>query len=99
MGYVDRPNSYSIGALAAIGGGYALSRFVGAVAWVPTILGIGSFVILKKLIDRNPAVIAALAGLIAQTGWFVIGVIAMPELAPDVILDIVVNCILFAALI
>jgi hypothetical protein len=62
------------------------------------VLGFGSFAVLNKLVSRNSAVIAALAGLIAQTGWFAVGAIAVPDQAGNVIIDLVVNTILIAAI-
>jgi hypothetical protein len=99
MSYVDRSDTkmYSAGALLALGGGYLLSRVVGAVAWIPVILGFGSFALLKKLIDRNVAVIATLAALIAQTGWFLIGAIAVPDQISAVVIDLVINAVLIGA--
>ena len=93
MSYVDRSETraYSVGAMTAGIGGYALSKFVGAVAWIPMIAGGAAFVILKKVVDRNVAVIATLAALIAQTCWFLLGAILLPGQAANVALDIAVN--------
>lgn len=98
MSYVDRSSTkaYSAGTIAPLAAGYILSRFIGAVAWVPAILGGASFVLLKKLVDRNSAVSACLAALIAQTGWFTVGAIFVPSQAASVIPDILINCILIA---
>ena len=100
MSYVDRSETkvYSAGTIAGLGGGYALSRFIGAVAWVPTIVGVASFVLLKKVIDRNTAVIATLAALIAQASWFLLGAVLAPDRASDVIGDIVIDAILITAI-
>jgi len=100
MSYVDRSETkaYSVGTMASLGGGYALSRFIGAVAWVPAIVGGASFVLLKKVTKRNTAVIATLAALIAQASWFLLGAIVVPAQAPDVILDIGIDAVLIAAI-
>jgi hypothetical protein len=100
MSYVDRSETkaYSAGTIVGLGGGYLLSRFIGAVAWVPAIVGGASFVLLKKVTKENTAVIATLAALIAQASWFLLGAILQPGRAPDVILDIVVDAVLIAAI-
>lgn len=100
MSYVDRSSTrqYSLAAIGPLGAGYILSRFIGSVAWIPAILGGASFVLLKKIANRNVAVTAALAAIIAQTGWFLVGAIAVPGQAANVALDIGVNVILLAIL-
>lgn len=100
MSYVDRSETkmYSAGALFAVGGGYFMSRVLGAVAWIPMLVGFAAFALLKKSTDRNVAVLAALAAIIAQTAWFLVGAIAVPAQASTVLLDIVVNAILIAAI-
>jgi hypothetical protein len=100
MSYVDRSETrqYSAGFLFAIAAGYLSKRVLGIVALLPVVVGFASFYLLRKVVDRNIAVIAAMAAIIAQTGWFLIGAVAMPSHASDVILDIVINCVLLAAI-
>jgi hypothetical protein len=97
---VDRSSTrrYSLAAIAPLGAGYIMSRFIGAVAWIPAILGGVSFVLLKKVVKRNVAVIATLAAIIAQTGWFLVGAIFVPGQAANVAIDILVNLILLVAI-
>ena len=82
----------------AVIGGYAASRFVGAAAWIPTILAIGCFALLGKLLDRNVAVRVAAALLIAQLGWMIAGLVVQPDLLLGVWLDIVINSVVIALL-
>ena len=100
MSYVDRSSTrqYSFAAIAPLGAGYIMSRFIGAVAWIPAIADGTSFVLLKKVVDRNVAVIATMAAIIAQTVWFLVGAIFVPGQAPNVALDLIVNLILLAAI-
>jgi hypothetical protein len=83
MSYVDRSETkmYSAGALFAFGGGYFMSRVVGAVAWIPMVVGFAAFALFKKLTDRNVAVLVTLAAIVAQTAWFLVGAIAVPAQA------------------
>lgn len=99
MSYVDRSSTrqYSFAAIGPLGAGYIMSRFIGAVAWIPAIAGGASFVLLKKVVNRNVAVIATMAAIIAQTVWFLAGAIFVPGQAGNVALDIIVNLILLAA--
>lgn len=98
MSYVDRSESkqYSFGTIGGLLGGYGISRLVGAAGWIPAIVGFGSFFLLKKLVDRNVGVIAALASIIAQTAWFLIAVLIAPEEMSAVSVDIAFNVALLA---
>ena len=98
MSYVDRDDSgqLKIGGIIAAAGGYALSRFLGPVGWIPMLLGFLSFVALTKTVRKPAGVCAVLAALISQTGWFLIGAIAVPSQASAVVPDIVVNSALMA---
>jgi hypothetical protein len=89
MSYVDRSETkmYSAGAVLGLGGGYVLSRVLGAVVWIPLVLGGATFALLKRVSDRNVAVLAAISALVAQTGWFLIGAIAVPDQASLVIVS------------
>ena len=98
MSYIDRSETraYSAGTIGALAAGYLMSRVIGAVAWIPAILGGASFVLLKKIVDRNVAVVATLAAIIAQTGWFAVGIIAVPAEAAGAVPDIAINLLLLA---
>lgn len=100
MSYVDRASTrqYSFAAIGPLGAGYVMSRFIGAVAWIPAIVGGASFVLLKKVVNHNVAVIATMSAIIAQTVWFLAGAVFVPGQAANVALDIIVNLILLAAI-
>lgn len=103
MSYVDRSETkaYSAGTMAGVLGGYGAYRLIGAAAWIPTGLALGSFFALSKLLDRNVAVRVAAALLIAQFGWMLAAVIVQPEQFTMVALDLaidaaIIGLILFA---
>jgi Na+-translocating ferredoxin:NAD+ oxidoreductase RnfD subunit len=50
-----------------------------------------------EILDRNTAVVATLSALIAQTGWFLIGAVAVPDQLSAVFIDIVINAVLLGA--
>ena len=100
MSYVDRSETkiYSAGAMFAVIGGYTASRFVGAAAWIPALLAIGSFALLGKLLDRNVAVRVAAALLIGQLGWMIAALVVQPDMLLGVWLAIVIDLVVIGLL-
>lgn len=100
MSYVDRSETkmYSGGAMFGVMGGYSAYRAIGAVAWIPTALAVGSFFLISKLLARNVAVRVAAALLIAQTGWMIAAVLLQPDQLSAVWLDIAIDTAIIALL-
>lgn len=98
MSYADRSETkmYSGGAMFGVMGGYGAYRAIGPAAWIPTVLAVGSFFLISKLLKRNVAVKVVAALLIAQLGWMVAALLLQPASLPVVGIDLAVDVLLTA---
>jgi hypothetical protein len=91
MAFSDQPARAGVG-VAAAAVGYGASQVLGANIWLPAIFAVIALLLIAKfrslLVEHLRLAIAL---LLAQTTWMLIGALILPALLPQVIGDVVIG--------